>query len=702
MSAHAAPRPTFAWWVILCLVGLDYFSTLAYLPSIAVSQMMRFSIPALAPLAAVGVVLVTLLAALPVYWYVVGRSPQGKGGIGLLEQRAHGWHGKVLILVLLGFVATDYVMTRSLSVSDAATHLLGNPIYQDRAEWVENNREMVRGWLPQVLQGRFFDFWNEQLLLTVILSILAFGLYFFLVRSISRGFLGVAVGVVGLYVVVNLIVISSGLIYIHQHPNLLRDWEEALRPEIGDFRSEAGNVLIFVLLFALLAFPSMAIGLSGFELSMASAPLVNGSPTDHHEHPRSRIRKTRFLMVVAALIMCVLVLSSVFVVTLLVPREAIVQGGVVPSRTATAGIAGGVAAPPAVVKGEVVQHRALAYLAHGERLADRAILSDSNPILGGFFGTIYDLSTILILCLAGASATISMRELVPDFLARFGMQMVWAHKIDVITHLFNVVILLVAVWFRASVTDQLWAYAASVLALLFGASLAAALDVRQRWRGPLGLVLQIPFGLITLLFAVMGVLIIVQGYSGIGIPLLFVVVVLFTAIVSRWRRSTELRFVGFDFADEATKQRWEEICKLEFQVLVPHDPAHGSLADKEERMRKRHRLGPDVPIIFIEAYLGDPSDFFQNPLMQIEHINGAEVVRVRRCTSIAHVIAAIGLAFREVGQPPEIHFTWSNESPMAANLHFLLLGQGNVPWMVHELMLKAEPDTARRPQVMVG
>ena len=90
MSAHSAPRPTFPWWVILCLVGLDYFSTLAYLPSIAVSQMMhsRFSIPALAPIAAVGVVLVTLLAALPVYWYVVGRSPHGKGGIGLLEDRA--------------------------------------------------------------------------------------------------------------------------------------------------------------------------------------------------------------------------------------------------------------------------------------------------------------------------------------------------------------------------------------------------------------------------------------------------------------------------------------------------------------------------------------------------------------------------------------------------------------------------------------
>ena len=677
MPAPSAPRPTFAWWAIFCLVGLDYFSTLAYLPSIAIAQMKQFSVTALAPVAALGVVLVTLLAALPVYWYVVGRSPHGKGGIGLLEQCARGWRGKMLLLILLGFVATDYVMTRSLSVSDAATHILGNPIYQERADWVVQNRETVRNWLPDALRGRFFEFWNEQLLLTVVLSVLAFGLYFFLVRSISRGFLGFAIAVVALYLLVNLIVIATGLNYIAQNPDLVNGWETQLRPEIGDFRTDAGNVVKFVLLLAMLAFPSMAIGLSGFELSMASAPLVRGASGDNPAHPRSRIRKTRLLMVVAALIMSVLVLSSVFVVTLLVP-------------------------PDSIIRGDVVQHRALAYLAHGESLTTGVMGADVSPVLGNVFGTIYDLSTVFILCLAGATATVSMRELVPDFLSRFGMQMVWAHKIDVITHLFNVIILVVTVWFRASVSDQLWAYAASVLALLFGASLAAAMDVRQRWHGALGRVLQIPFGTITLLFAVMGVLIVVQGYSGIGIPLLFVVLVLVTAIVSRWRNSTEPRFVGFEFTGESTKARWEEICKLDFQVLVPHDPAHGSLADKETKMRKRHRLGPDVPIIFIEAFVGDPSDFFQKPLMQIEREHDAEVIRVRHCTSIAHVIATIGLAFREVGQPPELHFTWSNESPMAANLHFLLLGQGNIPWMVHELMRKAEPDATRRPLVMVG
>jgi hypothetical protein len=66
------------------------------------------------------------------------------------------------------------------------------------------------------------------------------------------------------------------------------------------------------------------------------------------------------------------------------------------------------------------------------------------------------------------------------------------------------------------------------------------------------------------------------------------------------------------------------------------------------------------------------------------------------------VLAAIGLAFREVGKPPEIHFGWSEENPLAANLNFLLLGEGNVPWLVNSLLHKAEPDPARRPRVVIG
>jgi hypothetical protein len=666
MTESSKPVPhTYAWWAVLCLVGLDYFSTLAYLPSIAVAD-----IGALAPFAAGGVVVITLLAAVPVYLYVVGRSPEGRGATGLLERNVRGWGGKLLILVLLGFVATDFVITRTLSVSDASTHLLGNPFWQQHSRWVTENREVVRGWFPGALQGRFFDFWTEQLLLTVGLTILSFGLYFYLARGLSRGFLRIAVVVVALYLVLTGVVVGSGLHYLSDYPELLERWRRDVDVQWENAPAVPGVSFLTWALLGLLAFPPMALGLSGFELSLTSAPLLRGSPA-------GRIRRARLVIVVAALIMCVFVLASVFTVTLLVPREGIVHPG-------------------------QVQHRALAYLAHGGPLPGRLPGTEVNALFGPWFGSLYDLSSVLILCLAGASATISLRDLVPQYLQRFGMELGWAHRVGVILHLFNLVILLVTIAFQASVTAQQWAYATSVLALLLAASVAALLDLRHRLRGVLGRLVRLPFALIAGLFFLMWVLLLVQNRSGLAIALAFVAVVLVTGFVSRYLRAEEPRFEGFTFPDEATRARWEEICKLDFQVLVPHDPSHLSLADKEREIRTRHRLTADVPIIFIEANLGDPSDFYCTPLLEMVEQNGREVVRVSLCNSIAHVIAAVGLAFREVGEPPEIHFGWSDESPIAANLHFLFWGQGNIPWLVRDLLRKAEPNPARRPRVVIG
>jgi hypothetical protein len=683
-----ARGPTYAWWLVLCLVGLDYFSTLAYLPSIALAEAGH----AHAPLAALGVVVVTLLGALPVYLYVVGRSPHGEGGIGLLERLVYGWSGKVFILILLGFVATDFVVTRTLSVADASRHILSNPYWKENVEWVTTNKETVRGWFPQVLQGRFFDFWNEQLVLTVLLSIVTFGVYAFVLRGFNRSFMRLAGIVVGLYMALNAVILGAVAIYLAEHPNRLKAWFHDAA-STGDWQGPADLVGLLAL-FALLNFPGMALGLSGFELSMTSAPLVRGRPEDDPAHPRGRIRRSRLLLVAAALIMSVFVFGSVSSVSQLVPRKAIYG-----TPTATEEYTG-----PAM-------HRALAYLAHGEPIdmqyegtPDTEVpASVVCPLFGRAFGTLYDLSTVLILCLAGASVTIGLRDVVPQYLAKFGMQLEWAQKIGVILHLFNVVILLVTIVFRASISHQQWAYAASVLVLLTGAGLAALLDVRRRCRGSvMQWIAPLPFFLICLVFLTLVGLTLLNSRSGLYIPMLFVLVILGTAFASRWLRSTELRFQGFAFADEASKKRWEQICQLEFQVLVPHRPDSMSLTEKEREIRTHHRLAADVPIIWVEAALGDPSEFLQQPLMKVEVREGMEIIHVSRCASISHVIAAIGLEFRHVGRPPEIHFKWSDESPMAANVGFLLFGEGNIPWMVHALIRKAEPNPARRPRVVIG
>jgi hypothetical protein len=136
---------------------------------------------------------------------------------------------------------------------------------------------------------------------------------------------------------------------------------------------------------------------------------------------------------------------------------------------------------------------------------------------------------------------------------------------------------------------------------------------------------------------------------------------------------------------------------------VPHRPGVRSLAQKEKIIREEHHLADSDHIIFIEAELGDVSDFEQRPLLEVvEHADSRIVLRATRCTSIPHVIAAIGLEMAKSGRPPEIHFGWSNESPLAASASFVLFGQGNIPWMVRELILKNEPDPEKQPRVIVG
>ena len=667
------PTPAFGWGLVLCLVGLDYFSTLAYLPSIAVSAADQ-----LAPVAALGVVAITLVLALPVYWYVIGRSPHGHGATGLLERLARGWFGKIAILVLLGFVATDFVITRTLSVSDAAVHVIHNPFWKEKMEWLGNNKDAVCVELPLLLQGQFFDFWNEQLVLTLVISILAFAFWAVLRGGFTRGFLRLAAIVVIVYLSLTMLIVGSCLYHLASEPQKIHEWLAQVQRSTWSPLDEGSTLVGLLAIMGLLAFPQMALGLSGFELSMASAPLVRGRPDDNPAHPRGRIRNARKLLFVAALIMGVFILGSVFSVTLLVPFDNLAHGG--PAR-----------------------NRALAYLAHGSLLPNGEPATMLNPLFGPWFGTLYDLSTTLILCLAGASATLGIKDLVPHYLARYGMQLQWAHKVGAILHLFNLTVLVVTILFQASVSAQQWAYASSVLVLLTSAALAAVLDLATRLRGSwLRWPALLPFALISGFFLFMAGLTVFINSSGLAIALAFIVLVLATGFVSRWLRSTELRFEGFTFADDKTKARWEEICQLEFQVLVPHRPNGLSLAEKEREIRRQHRLGAEVPIIFIEVQLGDPSDFFNRPTMKIDMENGREIVRVSRCASVAHVLAAIGLAFREVGRPPEIHFGWSDESPIAANLSFLFYGEGNVPWMVHALLRKAEPDPSRRPRVVVG
>src|SRR5215217_9638748 len=258
------------WWQVMCLTGVDYFSTLGYQPGIA-----ALAAGLLSPIATLVLVLLTLLGALPVYRRVAIESPRGEGSIAMLERLLPWWQGKLFVLVLLGFVATDFIVTITLSAADATAHVLENPF------------------LPPVLEG-------HQVAITLFLIVILGAVF-------PKGFkeaIGIAVVLVMAYLALNAIVVVVSLQHVLAHPSLVSDWHEALFAQHGS--------PIMMVAVALLVFPRLALGLSGFETGVAVMPLVKGDASDTPRHPGGRIRNTQKLLTAAALIMSFFLMTTSF------------------------------------------------------------------------------------------------------------------------------------------------------------------------------------------------------------------------------------------------------------------------------------------------------------------------------------------------------------------------------------------------------
>ncbi|HUK33825.1 MAG TPA: hypothetical protein VLV86_07955 [Vicinamibacterales bacterium] len=618
-STGAPPHAvhTTAWWKVMCLTGVDYFSTLAYQPSIAF-----LAAGALSPIATLVLVLLTLFGALPMYSRVATMSPHGQGSILILEELFPRWKGKVIVLCLLGFAATDFVITITLSAADASAHMIQNPLTPP---------------------------WLDHPMVVTLLLLVTLGAIFL------RGFreaIALAVGLVGIYLALNAVVVVNGLQEILRHPHLVMEWKGSLFARHGD--------PVMMGAMAIILFPKLALGLSGFETGVAVMPLVRGDATDTVDHPVGRIRNTKKLLRTAALIMSALLLSSSFVTAVLIPADAFMPG-------------------------HPADGRALAYLAH-ERL-------------GAIFGTIYDASTISILWFAGASAMAGLLNLIPRYLPRYGMAPEWARANRPLVLIIIGITVAVTVIFNASVDAQGGAYATGVLVLMSSAALAVAITAwRQSHRWAV-------FISITLVFAYTTITNVFERPEGIKIASLFIVTIVAMSLVSRALRSTELRVLGIMPNEQAMRFIEEIDSRGEAVRIIANRPGSGledEYAAKLAEARHTHHLPEDDPVLFLEVRPGDASNFSEFLRIEGKRVGPYQVLCCQSA-AIPNAIAALLLYVRDrTGQIPHVYFGWTEGNPITYLLKFLAFGEGDTAPVTREVLRQTEPDPHRRPRVHVG
>ncbi|NGN64328.1 APC family permease [Streptomyces sp. A7024] len=620
---HARPpkeEKRHAWWKVMCLSGLDYFSTLGYQPGIA-----AVAAGLLSPLATLVLVAVTLAGALPVYRRVAEESPNGQGSIAMLERLLPFWRGKLFVLFLLGFAATDFIITITLSAADGAAHLVENP---HLASTFRGHNLGITLLMIALLGAVFLKGFNEAI--------------------------GFAVPLVGVFLLLNAIVIAVGLWHVITTPHVIPDWSDALTTEHGSGLAMVG--------IALLVFPKLALGLSGFETGVAVMPHIKGREGEPERRPLGRIVGAKKLLTTAAVTMSVFLICSSVVTTLLIPEKEFDPGG------------------PA-------NGRALAYLAHEH--------------LGNTFGSIYDAATIAILWFAGASAMAGLLNLMPRYLPRYGMAPSWARAVRPAVLTLVAAAFLITWIFDASVDKQGGAYATGVLVLITSAAIAVTIAARRAGQRRL----TVFFTIVSAIFVYTTAANVIERPDGMKIGACFIAAIVGSSLLSRLRRAFELRITGVIF-DPLAEQFVRDQAATGTIRLVANEPGERDEAEYRDKLRQIHadndlREGDDV--VFIEVAIGDPSEFEADLYVRGEVLHGRHKVLTLKSPAIPNALAAVLLHVRDLtGQQPHIYFEWTEGNPIGQFARFFFFGHGEVAPVTREVLREAEPDRAKRPHVHVG
>ncbi|MBS1725136.1 MAG: amino acid transporter [Armatimonadetes bacterium] len=622
-SSKEGKHAVHPWWQVMCLTGVDYFSTLGYQPFIAFEAAKYLS-----PLATIILVLLTLFGAYPVYAKVAQESPHGEGSIAMLQKLLKWWQGKAFVLVLLGFAATDFIITITLSAADAAVHFIENDFVQNK--------------LHLHMQG-------HEIAVTLLL-IISLALVFL------KGFkeaVNIAIVLVFGYLVLNAIVIFEGIQRVIADPKHIQIWQDQLHTP----KYHNGNPIMLIAMAALL-FPKLALGLSGFETGVSVMTLVKGGKKDTEEKPVVRIKNTRKLLLSAALIMSVMLISSSIVTTTLIPAPLFEKGG------------------PAY-------ERALAYLAY--------------DFFGPNFGTVYDVSTILILWFAGASAMAGLLNLVPRYLPKFGMAPEWTKANRPLVLIFTLVAFIVTLVFNASVSAQGGAYATGVLVLMTSAAIAATISTRRKKKWS-----KWGFGIISVIFIYTTVLNIYEKPDGIRIAACFILGIVLISFISRIWRTLELRVSSVELDLKALEFVRQCAAQSSHIRVIPNRPESQDLEEyrlKEIEARRDHDIAPDEPILFVEVTIKDASNFSGVLSVRGYEVEGYKILRatgVAVPNSLAALLLHLG---RLSGKRAHAYFNWGERGPGAYLMKFLFSGEGDIAPLTREILRRVESDPNLRPVI---
>ena len=612
-SGPHVQEKTHHWFSVLCLTGVDYFSTLAYQPGIAL-----MAVGALAPFSSLLLVLVTLFGAVPTYREVAKRSFTGQGSIAMLENLLSGWSGKFCVLGLISFAVTDFFITITLSASDAAAHMVENPYI---STYVGHSNLAISIVMVLALGAVFYVGFREAILVAILCTIP--------------------------FLLLTLIVIIKASLVIMNEPILIYQW-------ISDPIFKVDWFGLFII--SALAFPTLALGLSGFETGVSVMPLIKNGKSDLQEShnktniPVERIKGTKNLLLFSALIMSAYLITSSIVTSILLKQSQVADGG-------------------------EASGRALSFLAH--------------KYIGNGYGTVYDFCTIIILGFAGSSALAGLLNIIPRYLPRFGMAPQWAsfrRPLVVIITLISTIILVV---FNANVNAQAGAYATGVLALILSAAIAVTLSIKKELKVKSSKKLRfkiIYFFLVSIVFTYTLIDNVKIRPDGLVIAFIFFIAILLASAISRWRRAFELRVESHNIIGVESEKLWEEIKNKKVNLVPISFGDKKWFKHKEDKIKEHYKC--EAPLAFLTISLRDDRSEFETPLVikVLRMYNDANnyLIEVSGAVAIPNTVAYIS----EQIDPIAIYLGLARKNAMEQAIFYVLFGEGEIGILTYKVLVQ--------------